>query len=142
MTKTTTDADFFDLPPTLRAERHGAVAVLKLARPEKRNALDDGTVAGIEAFFTDWADRFPAIVAAAHRIKAASFLIDGEVVIVRDYGTPDFHACCLKSALAPAQFLLVCVVSIGPDDVAASNAQRQGPCRFGVRKRDMPFPYF
>ena len=52
MTKTTTDADFSDLPPTLRAERHGAVAVLKLARPEKRNALDDGTVAGIEAFFT------------------------------------------------------------------------------------------
>ena len=32
------------LPPTLRAERHGAVAVLKLARPEKRNALDDPTV--------------------------------------------------------------------------------------------------
>ena len=52
MTKTTTDADFSDLPPTLRAERHGAVAVLKLARPEKRNALDDGTVVGIEAFFT------------------------------------------------------------------------------------------
>ena len=40
----------------------------------------------------DWADRFPAIVAAAHRIEASSFLIDGEVVIVRDDGTPDFHA--------------------------------------------------
>ena len=40
----------------------------------------------------DWADRFPAIVAAALRIKASSFLIDGEVVIVRDDGTPDFHA--------------------------------------------------
>ena len=40
----------------------------------------------------DWADRFPAIVAAAHRIKASSFLIDGEVVIVRDDGTPDFRA--------------------------------------------------
>jgi len=40
----------------------------------------------------DWADRFPAIVAAALRIKAQSFLIDGEVVIVRDDGTPDFRA--------------------------------------------------
>ena len=40
----------------------------------------------------DWADRFPAIVDAAIRIKAASFLIDGEVVIARDDGTPDFHA--------------------------------------------------
>ena len=27
----------------------------------------------------DWADRFPAIVDAALRIKAQSFLIDGEV---------------------------------------------------------------
>jgi ATP-dependent DNA ligase len=40
----------------------------------------------------DWADRFPAIVDAADRIKASSFLIDGEAVIARDDGTPDFHA--------------------------------------------------
>jgi bifunctional non-homologous end joining protein LigD len=40
----------------------------------------------------DWADRFPAIVAAANRIKAMSFLIDGEAVIARDDGTPDFRA--------------------------------------------------
>jgi bifunctional non-homologous end joining protein LigD len=40
----------------------------------------------------DWADRFPAIVENAHRIKASSFLIDGEVVIARDDGTPDFRA--------------------------------------------------
>ena len=40
----------------------------------------------------DWADRFPAIVDAALRIKAQSFLIDGEAVTARDDGTPDFHA--------------------------------------------------
>ena len=40
----------------------------------------------------DWADRFPAIVDAALRIKASSFLIDGEAVIARDDGTPDFSA--------------------------------------------------
>jgi ATP-dependent DNA ligase len=40
----------------------------------------------------DWADRFPAIVDAASRIKAASFLIDGEAVIANEDGTPDFHA--------------------------------------------------
>jgi cold shock CspA family protein len=44
----------------------------------------------------DWADRFPAIVDAALRIRAQSFLIDGEAV-ARDDGTPDFHA------LRPAQ---------------------------------------
>jgi bifunctional non-homologous end joining protein LigD len=40
----------------------------------------------------NWADRFPAIVDAALRIKATSFLIDGEAGLVRDDGTPDFHA--------------------------------------------------
>ena len=40
----------------------------------------------------DWADRFPAIVAAAHRIKATSFLLDGEAVIPRADGMPDFNA--------------------------------------------------
>jgi len=39
------------LPRSLKAERHGDVAVLLLARPEKRNAIDDPTVFGIEAFF-------------------------------------------------------------------------------------------
>jgi enoyl-CoA hydratase/carnithine racemase len=40
------------LPPTLVLERHGEVAVLRLSRPAKRNALDDATVLGIEAFFS------------------------------------------------------------------------------------------
>jgi ATP-dependent DNA ligase len=41
----------------------------------------------------DWADRFPAIVEAAQRlVRAQSFLIDGEAVIVGKDGTPDFDA--------------------------------------------------
>jgi bifunctional non-homologous end joining protein LigD len=40
----------------------------------------------------DWADRFPAIVDAAHSIEAASFLIDGEAIIFGDDGTSDFNA--------------------------------------------------
>ena len=40
----------------------------------------------------DWADRFPSIVEAAARLEAHSFLIDGEAVIARDDGMPDFHA--------------------------------------------------
>lgn len=50
------------LPPTLRVERHGAVAVLTLARAEKRNALDDTTVLGIERFFADLDDDVRAVV--------------------------------------------------------------------------------
>ena len=40
----------------------------------------------------DWADRFPAIVEAALRIQASSFILDGEAVVVSDDGRPDFHA--------------------------------------------------
>ena len=41
-----------DLPKSLKATRLGAIAHLRLARPEKRNALDDVTVLGLETFFT------------------------------------------------------------------------------------------
>jgi ATP-dependent DNA ligase len=40
----------------------------------------------------DWTARFPAIVDAALRLKAQSFLIDGEAVIPRHDGMSDFRA--------------------------------------------------
>lgn len=48
------------LPASLHAERQGNIAILKLARPQKRNALDDGTVLGIETFFTSLPDNIAA----------------------------------------------------------------------------------
>jgi (methylthio)acryloyl-CoA hydratase len=57
-------ASFASLPSTLRAERRGAVAVLTLARAEKRNALDDTTVQGLEAFFLALPDGIRAVVLA------------------------------------------------------------------------------
>jgi enoyl-CoA hydratase/carnithine racemase len=39
------------LPSSLKVTRRGAVAILTLARPEKRNALNDTTVLGLETFF-------------------------------------------------------------------------------------------
>ena len=38
------------------------------------------------------ADRFPAIVEAASRLRAQSFLIDGQAVICRPDGLSDFDA--------------------------------------------------
>jgi (methylthio)acryloyl-CoA hydratase len=39
------------LPKSLKVERRGAIAIVTLARPEKRNALNDTIVLGLEAFF-------------------------------------------------------------------------------------------
>jgi enoyl-CoA hydratase/carnithine racemase len=50
------------LPPSLAAEKHGDVAILRLSRPQKRNALDDETVRGIETFFTNLPDSTGAVL--------------------------------------------------------------------------------
>ena len=52
------------LPGSLAAERRGTVAVLKLNRPQKRNALDDETIIGIEQFFTSLPDGIGAVLLA------------------------------------------------------------------------------
>lgn len=51
-----------NLPPSLHAELRGDVAVLRLSRPQKRNALDDDTVAGLETFFTELPSSVKAVV--------------------------------------------------------------------------------
>jgi len=42
---------FPKLPASLTAKRQGNIAILRLSRPQKRNALDDTTILGIEVFF-------------------------------------------------------------------------------------------
>jgi (methylthio)acryloyl-CoA hydratase len=51
-----------DLPPSLAGESAGDVALLRLNRPEKRNALDDETILGIETFFDALPDSVKAVV--------------------------------------------------------------------------------
>ncbi len=46
-----TDFSSISLPVSLTAERQGDVAILRLNRAHKRNALDDDTVIGIDTFF-------------------------------------------------------------------------------------------
>ena len=41
------------LPSSLQLERRGHVAILRLVRPQKRNALNDETVLGVQSFFVD-----------------------------------------------------------------------------------------
>jgi enoyl-CoA hydratase/carnithine racemase len=49
-------------PSSLHVEQRGPVAILRLSRPQKRNALDDATVLGIERFFSTIADDIKAVV--------------------------------------------------------------------------------
>jgi enoyl-CoA hydratase/carnithine racemase len=60
--KTSSAGKFPDLPPSLKAEQQRDIAVLRLARAAKRNALDDTTVEGIEKFFSALPDHVRAVV--------------------------------------------------------------------------------
>lgn len=53
---------FTTLPASLAAEMQGEIAVLRLARPQKRNALNDETVLGIEQFFLNLPEAAKAVV--------------------------------------------------------------------------------
>jgi (methylthio)acryloyl-CoA hydratase len=52
------------LPSSLVAERDGNVAILRLNRPQKRNALNDESIVGIEHFFTSLPDGIGAVLLA------------------------------------------------------------------------------
>ena len=52
------------LTPSLIAEREGPVAILRLNRPQKRNALDDESILGIEQFFTSLPEGIGAVLIA------------------------------------------------------------------------------
>lgn len=52
------------LPASLRLERDGPVAIVHLARPHKRNALDDDTVLGLERLARTLPDDVGAMVIA------------------------------------------------------------------------------
>src|SRR5215212_575903 len=68
------------LPDTLRVETVGRVAVLTLARPEKRNALSDRTVLGLEQFFRTLDPAVRAVVIDADGQHFCAGLDLGEMV--------------------------------------------------------------
>jgi (methylthio)acryloyl-CoA hydratase len=100
------------LPSTLHAERDENVAVLKLARPEKRNALDDETIKGIRRFFMEMPEDIRAVVLHGEGQHFCAGLDLGEVT-----GEPDVYKGILHSqmwhrAFHEIQFARVPVFSV------------------------------
>jgi len=68
------------LPPSLTAYGQGEIAILSLARPEKRNALDDETILGLETFFELLPDKVKAVVIHGEGEHFSAGLDLGELV--------------------------------------------------------------
>jgi bifunctional non-homologous end joining protein LigD len=55
----------------------------------------------------DWADRFPLFVSGALKLPERQFVIDGEVVVLRQDGTSDFDALASQQARQASDALCV-----------------------------------
>jgi enoyl-CoA hydratase/carnithine racemase len=73
-----------ELPKSLKATRIGPIAHLRLARVEKRNALDDVTVLGLETFFTCMPREIRAVVLTGEGEHFSAGLDLSEVAGKRD----------------------------------------------------------
>jgi len=93
-----------DLPKSLKATRRGAIAHLRLSRPEKRNALDDATVLGLEAFFTRLPPDIRAVVLTGEGAHFSAGLDLSEVAGHRDPLEAALHSRMWHRAFETIQF--------------------------------------
>src|ERR1700722_17282125 len=100
-----------ELPASLRAERQGALAILHLARPEKRNALDDAMVLGIETFFSELPEDIKAVVIAGDGEHFSAGLDLGGLT-GRDIAESSAHSRMWHRAFEPIEFGRVPVVCV------------------------------
>ena len=90
----------------------------------------------------DWADRFPAIVEAALRISATSFLIDGEAAVLNDDGRSDFNA--LRSRSSEAVLLAFDLLEYNGNDLRGlplSERKKRLGLLIGTTKRSRALQY-
>jgi (methylthio)acryloyl-CoA hydratase len=99
------------LPASLTVERHGNVAVLKLNRAHKRNALDDETILGIEQFFTSLPDGIRAVLLAGEGEHFSAGL-DLTELEERDVSQGIAHSGLWHRAFEEIQFGKVPVVAV------------------------------
>src|SRR5271157_1509347 len=100
-----------ELPNSLKAQRHGAVAHLSLARSEKRNALDDVTVLGLEAFFTRLPSDIRAVVLSGEGAHFSAGLDLSEVAGEREPLEGVLHSRMWHQAFETIQFGRVPVIA-------------------------------
>ena len=121
----------FQLPRSLKAERRGEIAVLSLARSEKRNALDDPTVLGIEMFFTALPDGVKAVVLAGEGEHFCSGL-DLSELSERDIAQGIAHSRSWHRAFERIEFGKVPVVAVLHGAVVGGGLEIAAACHIRV----------
>jgi enoyl-CoA hydratase/carnithine racemase len=123
-----------ELPASLAAERDGAVAILRLARPEKRNALNDEAVIGIETFFSQLPSDIGAVVLAGDGDHFCSGLDLGEL---KERGVTEgiAHSRLWHRAFEKIEFGKVPVVAVLHGAVVGGGLELAAACHVRVAER-------
>ena len=128
----TTESGFeIALPSSLKAERRGEVAILTLARSHKRNALDDPTVFGIEAFFVALPDDIKAVVLNAEGEHFSAGL-DLSELSERDVAQGIAHSRSWHHAFERIEFGKVPVVAVLHGAVVGGGLELAAACHIRV----------
>jgi enoyl-CoA hydratase/carnithine racemase len=122
------------LPPSLKAERRDDIAVLTLARPQKRNALDDPTVLGIEKFFDALPDGIKTVVLNGEGEHFCSGLDLGELA-ERDIAQGIAHSRSWHRAFERIEFGKVPVVAVLHGAVVGGGLEIAAACHIRVAER-------
>ena len=99
------------LPPSLIAEQRGDVAILRLNRAHKRNALDDDTVLGFDAFFSAIPEGIGAVLLCAEGDNFSAGL-DLSELKERDVSQGIAHSSLWHRTFEKIQFGKVPVVAV------------------------------
>jgi len=121
-------------PSSLHFEQRGAVGVLRLARPEKRNALDDATVRGIEDVFAAIADPIKVVVIHGEGEHFCAGL-DLSELSERDIAAGIAHSRSWHRAFEHIEFGRVPVVAVLHGAVVGGGLELAAACHVRVAER-------
>ena len=122
------------LPASLTALRHGNVAILRLSRPQKRNALDDATILGIEAFFAALPKEIRAVVLHGEGEHFSAGLDLGELT-EHDVAEGVQHSRMWHRVFDSIQFGKVPVVAVLHGAVVGGGLELAAACHLRVAER-------
>jgi enoyl-CoA hydratase/carnithine racemase len=122
------------LPPSLTAKRKGDVAILRLSRPQKRNALDDTTILGIESFFKALPKDIKAVVIHGAGEHFSAGLDLGELT-ERGVAEAVLHSRMWHRVFDAIQFGRVPVVAVLHGAVVGGGLELAAACHLRVAER-------
>jgi len=122
------------LTPSLHYEPRGDIGVLRLARAHKRNALDDGIVAGLEQFFSAVPDGVKAVVLDGEGEHFCAGL-DLSELSERDVAAGVLHSRSWHRAFEFIEFGRVPVVAVLHGAVVGGGLELAAACHVRVAER-------